>query len=68
MHNKNEFYNLVFWTVFVIKKLYPGGDFNFYHHHPTSSVSGHFIYIPDKNQNYTNSIIQIRILGQTGVP
>jgi len=27
-------YNLIFRMVFVIKKLFPGGDFNFCHHLP----------------------------------
>ena len=30
------------------------GDFNFCHHHPTYSVSGYFIYIPDTNQIHMN--------------
>ena len=57
-------YNLNFWMVVLIKKLYPGREFNFCHHPPTSSISGHFIYIPHNPQEselyelvYTNSYI-----------
>ncbi len=44
--------------VVLIKKLYPGRDFNFDHHPPASSVSGHFMYIPHNYKLvYTNSYI-----------
>ncbi len=50
--------------VVLIKKMYPGREFNFCHHTPTSSISGHFIYIPHNPQElelyelvYTNSYI-----------
>ena len=57
-------YNLIFQMVVLIKKMYLGRDFNFCHHPPTSSVSGHFIYIPHNPQEselyklvYTNLYI-----------
>ncbi len=61
-------YNLIFQMVVLIKKMYLVRDFNFCLHPPTSSGSGHFIYIPHKNWNHTNCDIKNCISGQPGVP